>query len=367
MQQKVVLGIGAVALVALAVACGSDKKPVSPASPSVSAASGEGAAADGVTLKANPPTLTSPVGGVRLTTQQVTLTYQAATAKYVSGQSFTYRVQLLNAGSQVIEEKTGTGLSYTMSTQFEPDTLYRWRVRAELAGAAGPWSATETFKSMEKPTGYIRGNEIYDPLDDGKTVGRINGPVTWIPGVGVRLDSNVSWIEYELPQTLTAGEYSALISNLNTDAPEVKTKVMAMREDGADITTNEYRFTIEKRGNGVVAWRVIAYPVQVDTVGAQRKKLAFHENLTYFWKATWGSGVGARFDLQIREGGVDGEEIYNFGKEIKDNGVWGVYQPSPHMIFAGCPRSARSGPQTAPGMVISQIWVSPNPRPSWAR
>ena len=63
--------------------------------------------------------------------------------------------------------------------------------------------------------GYIRGNEIYDPLIDGKTVGTINGPAHFIPGVGLRLDDPGSYVEYQLPDQLTGGEYSALVSNLS--------------------------------------------------------------------------------------------------------------------------------------------------------
>jgi hypothetical protein len=189
------------------------------------------------------------------------------------------------------------------------------------------------------------------------------GDVTLIPGKGAQLNNGSSWIEYTLPQTLTAGEYSALISNLSSDDDEVKTKVMAMRENGSDITENEYRFTIEKRGNGVVAWRVIiGNDDQIDTVGpppnGERKQLAFHESLEYFFRATWGGA----FNLQIFEGGITGEEVYSFGKSYS-----GVYQPTPHVVMAGCSYSPRSGPQTVPGMIIRQIWVSPNPRPSWAK
>ncbi len=49
-----------------------------------------------------------------------------------------------------------------------------------------------------------------------------------------------------------------------------KTKVMAMTEGDSDITTNDRRFTIEKRGNpaGAVAWRVRTSNDQIDTVRA---------------------------------------------------------------------------------------------------
>jgi len=357
MQRKVFVWIPAVALLALA-ACGDDSKPASPTTPSATAiTSGTAAAADGVGLKVNAPALTSPVGGVRLTEATVTLTFQAAAAKYVAGEAFTYRVQLMDTASTVIEEKTGMATSYKMSTQFTPDTLYRWRVRPESQGMVGPWSATETFRSMLKPSGYIRGGEIYDPLDDGKTIGTPVG-VTFIPGQGARMDGLSSFIVYTLPETVTSGEISALVTNLDTTSNEIKTKIFSMMEGDDDITTNDRRFTVEKRGNGVVAWRIITSESQEDTVGAERVAVSFHEDLWYFWKATWGNG----FNLSILEGGVNGSTIYSFGK-----GYDGFYDPSPHNVYIGTPVSPRSGALTVPGMVVRQLWVSSNPRPSWAQ
>lgn len=370
MQQKGVfwIGIAAVAGVALAMACGGKSpSPASPTSSRVSeAANGADAAADGSTLKVNAPALTSPTGGTRLTTDKVTLTFQAVAAKFGENQTFTYRVQLLDAAGALLEEKTGTGLSYAMSSSFGVDTLYRWRVRAELAGAFGPWSTTETFRSLDKQVGYIRGNELYDPLIEGKTVGTVHGPVTWVPGVGVRLDAEESYIEYELPQTLSAGEYSLLATGLGviSRTEDPKLRVMSMREGSAAINDNIYRMTIDKRGNGAVAWRFLtglnSAGSYIETVGAERVVVNFHESSTYFVKATWGGGV---FGVLYREGGVTGDNVYESARAYKRE-----YTPLPHMVFVGSPYKGgdRGEPSSVDGMIVRQVWVSPNPRPSYA-
>jgi hypothetical protein len=367
MQKKGLLWLAPMALTALAVACsGGDKQPVSP-SPSVGGTSvSAGATSDTVNLKVNAPVLVSPTGGVRLTGASVTLTFQAATGKYVTGESFTYRVQLLNSASTLLEEKTGSALTYQMSTQFDTDTLYRWRVRAEMQGAAGPWSTTETFRSMLKPSGYVRGSELYDTLDDGKTVGTIVGPYHWVAGKGISLDSESSYVEYQI-QTLTGGEFSALITNLavvsSTEDP--KDRVMSMREGGYGINDNIYRMTVDKRGNGATAWRFLSGQncggCYIETVSSERVPYPFHEDLWYFYKATWGGGD---FHVRIQENGIGGKTAYDGGKAYK-----GIYQPNPHMVFAGSPYASgdRGDPSTVEGMIIRQIWVSPNPRPSWAQ
>jgi hypothetical protein len=366
MQRKAVLWIPVVALVALVLACGGDQKPASPTTPSPSVANGASAAADTVTLKVNAPALTSPVGGVRLTDSQVTLTFQAATAKFVTGESFTYRVQLMNASSVVLEEKTGTATSYKMATQFDADTLYRWRVRAEQQGQAGPWSTTESFRSMEKPTAYIKANEIYDPLIDGKTVGLVVGPHTWIPGQGLRLDSEGSYVEYGLTQTVSAGEYSMLVMGLETisSTEDPKWRVMSMREGGGAINDNRFRMTADKRGNGAVAYRFITGNTSagnyIETGSSERKPYPFHESLTYFYKATWGGGI---FRLLVLENGVTGSTVFDSTKSYKYD-----YVPNPHMVYLGSPFASgdRGEPASCEGMVVRQVWMSPNPRPSWA-
>ncbi|HEX7486453.1 MAG TPA: hypothetical protein VF332_09890 [Vicinamibacterales bacterium] len=367
MQQKGLVWIAAVALVALAVACGdSQQKPVSPTTPSASGVSGTAASADGSTLKVSAPVLTSPIGGVRLTVSQPTLTFQAATGKYVSGVALQYRVEVQNAAGTVVETQTGTALSYTVKASLNVDTVFKWRVRAELEGAYGPWTVAETFRTMAIPTGYIKGNELYDPLNNSKTVGTIYGPYTWIQGVGLRLDSEGSYVEYQLPQALTEGEYSCLVTNLSviSSTEDPKDRVFTMREGSAAMNDNPYRMSVDKRGNGAVAWRFLTGNTTsgsyIETNTAERVPLAFHESLTYFWKATWTGGL---FRVQVVEGGVNGRTIYDGSKSYG-----GTYKPSPHMVYAGSPYASgdRGDPSTVEGMIIRQIWVSANPRPAFA-
>jgi len=355
-MQKSLL-VAALAVTTALVACGREESPTpNPAAPSAAASNTVNAVADGTTLKATAPEPVSPVN-TRLEDKAI-LTYKAATGKFTQA-TFTYRVQLMNASNAVVEEAVANGLSYTVKAELEPDKDYRWRVRAEWNGAFGPWSSTVTFRSADIPVGYIAASEIYDPLTDGKSVGVINGRHTFIPGVGVRLEDLTSYIEYKLPQTLVAGEYSAIISNLSTDGQGNKTKVMSMSEGSADIITNVHRMTCEKRNDGTVAWRFIANDQQIDTEGHERVRVDFHESWTYFWRATWNGGA---FNLNIRVDNPGGPEIYNYAKTYR-----GAYDPNPHYVFAGAPvgRSGKEG-ATCAGMIIRQIWVSARPRPSWA-
>jgi hypothetical protein len=180
------------------------------------------------------------------------------------------------AGAMVAEaanipERAGT-TAYTLTAQLEGDETYGWQLRAEAQGEAGPWSALATFVAPAN-TGYIRGNELYDPLANGVTIGEKHGPLTFIPGVGVRLETQLSYISYQLPQTLSEGEFSILVTGMPANTEGDKTKLFAMGQNYDDIVTNERRMTVEKRGDpaGVVAWRFITHDDQIDTEGADRQ------------------------------------------------------------------------------------------------
>ena len=189
----------------------------------------------------------------------------------------------------------------------------------------------------------------------------MHGSVTFIPNVGARINNLASYIEYRIPQTVTGGEFSMLVTGMPTNTEGGKTKIMAMSEGNSDITTNDRRFTIEKRGDppGVIAWRLITHDDQIDTVGAERVKVNFDASKVYFWSAQWG---GNRFNLLIQEGGVGGRTIYNFGKRYA-----GVYDPNPHRAFVGGP-AGRGGLDSGSvyPMIVRQVWISSRDRPSFA-
>ncbi len=365
MQRKYFV-FGAVALVALAIACGEKaNQPVSPTSPSVVGGSGAAAPTDGATLKVNGPTLVSPKGGVRITETKATLTIGAAAGKFAAA-AFAYRVQLATKAGVLVQEFSGTALAYTTTLDLEPDTTFQWRARAEYDGAAGPWTGYEQFVSPERPTGYINGNEVFDPLTDGKTVGSISGPVEWVPNKGIRLLEHESRVSYQLPITLEDGEFSIMVTGIDEGSKGDKSKVMSMQEGGGDITTNDYRFTFEMRGGsypdpGTVAFRMITgdsgQEDQIHDV-PRRVQLSFSDELWYFWKARWTTNS---LVCEVREGGPTGGTMFGQGVDFDH-----AYRPTPHVVHLGAP-VGRSGPKdaTVPGMIIKNVWISPRPRPAW--
>ena len=356
----------AVAVMAGAMACG--EKSSSPAAPSTSqgAVDTAGANADGSNLKVPAPTPTAPANGATLEEFSTVLKVNGVTGLYVNTTQFAYKFQLLINGQVVREFRTSSTTEWHVGN-LSLNSTYSWRARAEQGPYFGPWSAPWSFKTPDIPEGYIAGGEVYDPLWTGTSVGRVVGSVTFLPDVGAKMNGHTSHIEYALPETVAAGEFSMLVSGVSTNTEGGKTKIMAMCEgpcvgDEANITVNDRRFTIEKRGDpaGVIAWRVITSNDQIETTGTrERVEREFNPNKWYLWKATWGGG---RFDLQIWEDGAGGKQIYSFGKNYR-----GTYDPKPHLAFVGT-RLGRAGASdaTVPGMIAKQVWLSARPRPEFA-
>lgn len=350
------------AVLALTIACG--KQSAAPTSPSATAAAAADAAADGSTLKVTAPTPVAPINGVKVESPDgVALFVSNATGKFATGLSLRYEFQVVNAaGAQVFYEAvnsaSGGTTGITVTAQLEGDQTYRWRSRAVLNDDAGPWSA---YASFVAPTteGYIRGNEVYDPLNNGKTVGNINGPVSF-SSRGINLEQFQSHVSYVLPLPLDSGEFSMIVGNIKSLMAGGKTKLFAMSQGFDDLVTNEYRATVEKRGNGDIAWRFIARDDQIDTEGAERTYVEMSRAHEYFVKMAWRNN---RFQVTIREDGVNGRIIYDFGKDWEGR----PYSPNPHVAFIGAP-AGRSGIEgaTVPGLIVRQVWISSRPRPASA-
>lgn len=359
MQYKTLVACTSAGVLALTMAC--SKNSETPVSPSAAQPGVSQAGPNGESLKATAPTPQAPVNGAQLEQVMFTAGKASGTFDQSLAPAYSYEFEVKNQGGATVCSDTvgggpGSSVSWAPNCTLDFDAPYTWRVRAVYQGAVGPWSSAASFRSPAG--GYIRGNEVFDPLTNGETVGEIVGSVTFIPGVGVRLNDYTSHIRYRLPQTLTSGEFSLIITNVPTNTEGDKTKVFAMSEGLADLITNDRRFTVEKRGDppGVVAWRLITRDDQIDTEGAERQQVEFDPAQAYLWTATW----NGFFNVRIQQGGASGPTIYSKGKPYD-----GVYDPNPHYAFIGAP-VGRSGVTAAsvPGMVVRNVWISPRPRPA---
>ena len=372
MQHKKLIVCASAALLAIAAAC--SKSSDIPASPS-SAQQGETEVGpNGETLKATAPTPQSPINNAQ--PDQLVLTAGKASGLFDQSlaPSYSYEFQIMNTANAVVCSATvgggsGSSVSWTppSTCSLAFDAPHTWRTRATYTprGANGPWSSVATFRSPAG--GYIRAQEIFDPLYNSQTVGQAVG-TTFIPGTGIRLNGHDSRVTYRLPQTLQNGEFSVMVLGADEGSPGDKTKIMSMQEDGGDITTNDYRVTVEKRGiqyptPGAIQFRIIMGDADEHAgriFDSTRIAVNFSSSRWYFWKFTWQSP--GRAALEVREDGPRGRVVYN---ESRGTGGF-LYRPVDHTIHLGAP-VGRAGPQDAsvPGAIYKNVWVSGNPRPAF--
>jgi hypothetical protein len=326
------------------------------------------AAADGSTLKVTAPTVISPVNGAQ--PDSLTLTSSKAEGKFDKSLSLSYQFQVASDSGQIVSDCTQTvtpdsgapNVTYSPACGLDFDAPYKWKVRARSGDYVGPWSSEASFKTPSG--GYIKGNEVFDPLTNGKTAGETSGPVQFISGLGAKLIDHSSFIRYRLPVNLQQGEFSMMIQGADEGSSGDKSKVFAMQEgpDEGDITDDDYRMTAELRGAdygapGSVTYRIIAGD-GVSRDGA-RVQLNFTSSRWYFWKFSWQTGSCT---LEVRTDSDTGGVIYS--SSIGTGGH--PYRPDPHYMYLGSPMG-RAGAldATLPGGIYKNVWASSRPRPSF--
>ena len=328
------------------------------------------------------PALDSPAKDEQLDTLRPILRVRNATSDKTGARTYEFQVadnqgfstaSTSNiAGFAATVSKTGVAegtdgkTAFTPDTDLQPTTVFYWRARAVQGTSSGPWSDTGTFRS--KLMGFLRAGELYDPLIHEETVGELVGSTTFIKGRGIQLNTGQSYVKYLLPQTITNGEFSMDVEGLRANAPGDKAKVFGMQEGQTDFVTNRYRVDIQYRGTtgsppNAVQWRVLygsaddlKLRYEPDTAKRQSSVLLLNPSSVYHWKATWGSD----FHLVVRDGGVNGSTIYDYGLPTPR----GTYAPNPHYAYLGAP-TGRSGGESASiaGTVYRNVWLGSRPRP----
>jgi hypothetical protein len=137
-------------LAATLAAC--NGSPNAPSSSTPAGAPTTEAGPNGETLKVQAPALVSPANDLRLDSRRPTLVANAVAGKFVGG-SYSYEFELLTDGNARVDGTTLSQTTWAYPTDLERDTAYRWRMRARMGNAVGPWSATWRFITvLEKRT-----------------------------------------------------------------------------------------------------------------------------------------------------------------------------------------------------------------------
>jgi hypothetical protein len=354
------------AFLGLALAC--SRQAAAPTSPSAHPAASSTESADGSTLKADPPVLVSPLNDAQAS-DSPTLVAKPTKMDF-DGRSpgLQYRFEVFNpAGAKILDSGLLDEPSFRITENLDYGARHTWRVRAEYQSRVSSWSDTGSFISFSG--GYIKDDEVYDPLYDGRTVGEIVNATTFLGERGLRLDTNISYVRYLIPVTITAGEFSMEVSGLAANTPGDKSKVFGMSSGTDDFITDPYRFDVQYRGltgspPNAITFRMLYGSAddpnlryEPDTTTRFNSIYLLDPNTVYFFRATWGRN---EVRVLVREGGVDGKNLY----EVAIPARRGTYSPTPHYAYIGTP-PGRSGAESAsvPGSIFRKVWISSRPRP----
>ncbi len=286
------------------------------------------------------PSPVSPTNGEQLSTLRPALTVQNATASQSGSRTYEFQVSdrsdfslgasltasFLVAVNQAGVPEGGDGrTAFTVPAELQPATRMYWRARAVQGTSASSWSEAAMFRT--KLVGYSRPGELYDPLIHSESIGSVVGAHTFIPGKGIRLETETSYVQYELASVTTSGEFSVEVEGLHPNGPDHKLKIFTMNDRPADPSfSSMYMATMYRGINGnpdnCIAFKAVfgSQSRILEPDGAKRRASIFFldPSRTYFWKATWDSG----FNLVVADGGVNGNVIYDYGQS-----AGGSYQP----------------------------------------
>jgi hypothetical protein len=361
---------------ALMSACGSGtggsrQVPTAPDGPSSPGGGG--------TVTLSTPSAVSPTGGEQLSTLRPTLTVQNVTSSQTGTRTYEFQVSdrsdfslgatfspsFIVAINQTGVAEGGDGrTSFTVTADLQPTTRMYWRARAVQGGTNSSWSEPAMFRT--KLVGYSRPGELYDPLIHSESIGTIVGPHQWISGRGLRLDTENSFVRYQLAEPIANGEFSVEVEGLRPNGPDHKLKIFSMADTTGDISNSNYQMSTMYRGvNGnpdnCIAFKAVFGSqnriLEPDRGQRNAAVMFLDPSKLYYWKATWGS----EFRLVVLDGGVTGNQIYNLG--FPAGGA--TYRPSPAYAYLGSNQSVGgSDAGTFPGTTYRNLWIGNKPRPT---
>lgn len=358
----------AAAMCAVAAGCGGSKSAdpgpttPTPTNPSLTAPAPD-SPADEVQLNTLRPTLTVTNGtsnqsGAR--TYEFQISDRADFAITAPGAS-TFVVVATKAG---VPEGSDGKTSYTVEQDLQPTTRFYWRARVAQGTTTSAWSSARSFNS--KLVGFNRPGELYDPLIHGETIGTRIGSTTFIDGKGIRINDSNSYVRYQLPQTITGGEFSVEVEGLRPNGPGGKLRVFSMMDGTGNLFNSKFLFNVQYRGvpgnpDNAFSFKAVFgdedFKLEPDLARRIASIRMLDPSRTYYWKATWGTGI----HLVVQEDRIGGTTIYDYG--VTSPG--GAYNPAPHFAYLG----ANNGPfgeedGSWPGVTYRNLWIGNRPRPA---
>jgi hypothetical protein len=326
----------------------------------------------------NAPTLTAPAldgptGDLQLDTLRPTLSVFNGTSNQTGTRTYEFQIAEGDAFANIILTRTGVAegaggrTSFTPDQDLQPTARLHWRARLAQGSILSGWSPTGVFRTRQ--AGYNRPGELYDPLVQGETVGTRVGATTFVSGKGLRIENASAFVRYELPQTISAGEFSVEVEGLRPNGPDHKLKIMSMFEGPGNLIGSRYESAVHYRGaNGnpdncisfKTVWGDQSIRLEPDLGQRLAAVRALDPAATYLFQALWTSNS---FRVVVRQGGAAGSVIYDL--TINAPPGTGPYAPTPHYAYLGATSGLfGSDAGSWPGVTYRNVWISTRARPA---
>jgi hypothetical protein len=257
--------------------------------------------------------------------------------------------------------------SFTPEQDLQSATRFYWRARLVQGSTSSPWSSTGSFRT--RLVGFNRAGELYDPLVHGDTIGNRVGVTSFVPGRGIKLENVNAHVRYELPQTISAGEFSVEVEGLHPNGPDHKLKILSMFDGPGNLIGSRYESAVHYRGvNGnpencisfKTVWGDHDIKLEPDFAARAAGVRLLNPTTTYLFQATWAANA---FLVIVKEGGVNGTVIYNHA-ETAPPGT-GPYAPAPHYAYLGATTGLfQSDAGSWPGATYRNVWLANRERPA---
>lgn len=266
-----------------------------------------------------------------------------------------------------VPEDSSGKTSYTPDADLQPTTRFYWRARLVQGTTSSDWSEARMFNS--KLMGYSRGNELYDPLIHGETIGTLVGSTTFIDGKGIRLNSQGSYVRYQLGQTISTGEFSVELEGLRPNGPGGKLRVFSMMDGTGNLCNSDFLFNVQYRGvpgnpDNAFSFKALfngddeGHKLEPDLGRRIASVRSLDPSRTYHWKATWGTGI----NLLVQEDRIGGNTIYDYGVQAA---AGARYNPTPHYAYLGANNFGICEEEGSwPGVTYRNLWIADRARPA---
>jgi hypothetical protein len=335
------------------------------------------------------PTLTapapqSPANLAQLSTLRPTLTVTNGTSTVTGTRTYEFQISdrsdfasltapssaafLIVATRAGVAEGTDGRTSFTPDSDLQPTTRFYWRARMVQGTTTSDWSSAQSFNS--KLVGYNRPGELYDPLIHSETIGTRIGSTTFVDGKGIRIDNQNSYVRYQLAQTITNGEFSVEVEGLRANGPGGKLRVFSMMDGTGNLCDSDFLFNVQYRGVPGNPDNAFSFKMLFGDDREGRKlepdlgrRIASVRMLdparTYYWKATWGTGI----DLVVQEDRIGGNTITPSNYSVQASG--GSYNPTPHYAYLGTNNGGICEEDGSwPGVTYRNLWIGNRARPT---